>query len=764
MDPVDDLGPDPSLHRVVERQLSRHGLTGSSPPPPEVWSAFLGSISRVFGDLEQDRYLIERSLEISSQEMTELYEGLRRTSEEERTRLDVLTEHSPLGILELDDEGYVLYQNPAWLEIVGLDVKALGISILDLIHGEERHVLDRELARAGQDGEAFGITVHHERPDGTLLWLRGQGRLLPGPERHWMVAVQDVSREVEARESTERLTTLLEAATDLVVVADPAGGLLHVNRIGRAMLGLGADASARDRSFLELFDPTSRERLRDRALPALVEDGRWRGDLRATPVGGEPLPMSVVLLAHGAAGQPFAYFSAIGRDISDLEEAKAALVRQATHDALTGLPNRVLAMDRLGHALERASRTGTMVAALFLDLDRFKVVNDSLGHEVGDVLLVEAAARLVASVRTQDTVARLGGDEFLVVCEDVEELATVEAIAERILDSLHEPLTLAGREVYVDASIGIALSRAVDDDAEALLRDADVAMYRAKDAGRGRYEVFDGAMRAWAAERLDTEVALRHAVERGEIEVHYQPEVTVSDGSLVGFEALVRWRRPGHGLVPPAGFVVLAEETGLIHELGAHVLERACDALVDWDASVPGRRDVRIAMNLSGRQLAHAGTAPTIRSIIDRTSVDPSRITLEITESVFLEDPDAARRVLEELRSIGLRIAIDDFGTGYSSLAYLQRFPIDIVKIDRFFVRELDGSTRGSEIVAAIAHLAHALGFEVVAEGVETVEQLAVLRELGVDLAQGYLFGRPVPWERAEELIRSRESSVSGGR
>jgi diguanylate cyclase (GGDEF)-like protein len=428
--------------------------------------------------------------------------------------------------------------------------------------------------------------------------------------------------------------------------------------------------------------------------------------------------------------------------------------RVALHDPLTGLPNRVLLLDRLAQALERNRRRGGRVAVLFLDLDRFKVVNDSLGHDVGDRLLIATAQRMTAALRPGDTATRFGGDEFVVVCEEIESEQEAVDIADRLATALLEPFDLGDREMFVTVSVGVAVSSADDDQPNSLIRDADAAMYLAKSRGRARVEVFDSQLREDAIERLDTENDLRRAIDRGELCVFYQPVIDVDSGTVSGCEALVRWQHPQRGLILPAAFIPLAEETGLIGRLTQCVLEQACQQLREWRAGGHLPDTFAVAVNLSAREVAEPGLVETIAESIARNGIDARQLCLEITETALLHDIDAALAALGRLRRLGVRIALDDFGTGYSSLSYLRRLPVDVLKIDRSFIGRLGYDVKDRAVVAGMIDLAHALNLSVIAEGVETHVQLAELAQLGCDAAQGWYFSASKPAVEVREMMR----------
>jgi len=436
-----------------------------------------------------------------------------------------------------------------------------------------------------------------------------------------------------------------------------------------------------------------------------------------------------------------------------LEENKEHFRHAAFHDALTGLPNRPLLLDHLKLAIERSKlQHDHLFAVLFIDLDRFKNINDSLGHNTGDQLLVALSSRLGACLRPTDTIARLGGDEFAILLDGLEDWSVATSVAERIQEELLKPFSLNGHEIYITASIGIRLSIDGREDAENMLRDADTAMYRAKDTGKARHELFHSTMHTRAVALLKLENDLRRAIERQEFCVHYQPIVALGTEMLAGFEALVRWNHPERGLVQPDEFISLAEETGLITEIGAWVLRESCTQLRAWQTAV-GRESLTMSVNLSGKQLTQTDLIHQIESIIAESGINPIYLRLEITESAVMENAELARNTLLQLRTLGVQLSIDDFGTGYSSLSYLHKFPVNNLKIDRSFIGRMAAGDENSEIVKTICTLANNLGMEVVAEGVETREQLDLLRSLECEYGQGFFFSRPVPAEDATILV-----------
>jgi diguanylate cyclase (GGDEF)-like protein len=441
------------------------------------------------------------------------------------------------------------------------------------------------------------------------------------------------------------------------------------------------------------------------------------------------------------------------QDITVQRAAEDSLAHQAFHDPLSGLPNRLLFLDRLGQALKRLARHPSTVGVIYLDIDRFKVINDSLGYAVGDQLLLAIAARLAGLVRPGDTLARIGGDDFAMVCEALSDESDVVAVAERLRASITEPIKWEGGDLVLSASAGVALGTSASDSPDLLLRDAEAAMYGAKSGGRARSSVFAEAMRAKAMGRLETELALRQSIKTGDLRVHYQPIVTLADGQVLGHEALVRWAHPTRGLLGPDEFISIAEETGLIVPLGTWVLQQACRQAELFRARNPAWSRLTMSVNLSGGQLGQPDLTGIVASALHDSGLKPGYLQLEMTESVLMDDAAATITILKSLKGLGVRLGVDDFGTGYSSLAYLRRFPVDVLKIDRSFVNGLGKDLEDSAVVAAIISLADTLGFTTIAEGVETRLQRDCLIALGCSRAQGYFFARPVSAPESETVL-----------
>ena len=485
---------------------------------------------------------------------------------------------------------------------------------------------------------------------------------------------------------------------------------------------------------------------------ALDGEGYWQGEIWNKRKNGEIYPEWVSISAIENDRQEIANYLCIATDISGRKKDEERLQFLANYDELTALPNRRMFDQRLDYALAHAHRYGKQLAVVYIDLDRFKIINDTLGHAAGDLLLREAAGRLRHCLRESDAVARFGGDEFVVLITEFAQKHDVVGVAHKLLEAMACPYLLSGQECHVTASIGISSYPDDSKDAQTLIKNADIAMYRAKEQGKNNYQFYSAQMNVYSFDRLALESSLRHALERNEFLLHYQPKVDVRSGNIVGTEALVRWQHPDMGMVAPAQFIPVAEETGLIVPLGEWVLRTACAQNREWQRQ--GFPRLRVAVNLSPRQFRHENLVREVARILRETGLDAGSLELEITESMVFQDPEQAAKILMELRAMGISLSIDDFGTGYSSLAYFKRFPITSVKIDRSFIQDLPDAADTAAITRAIIAIADSLKLKVVAEGVENEEQLDFLREHKCPEIQGYYFSRPLPAEEFERLLK----------
>jgi len=631
-----------------------------------------------------------------------------------------------------------------------------------IIHPDDRERVLTTDEQTSQSGEPFDLEFRMVAKDGRVVWLRESGTLVRdegGEGQVWHGVLFDITElkrvEGELREAEERYRTLVERipAVTFVDRAEGRGAPIYVSPQVEGMLGYTPEEWMEGRLWRERLHPDDRERV-------LASDERFEADGGAVDeeyrllakYGSVVWVREETVLVRGEGGEPL-YVQGILTDVTEKKEAAERLEHQALHDHLTGLPNRRLFVDRLEQALRRTRRRkGGKVAVMFMDLDGFKVVNDSLGHDTGDRLLVEVAERLGGCLRPEDTLARFGGDEFVVLIEGAGASDAAVRVAERIVEELREPFTLDARELYVAASIGVGLGDDSTKSPEKLLREADTAMYRSKEVG-GTYEVFDVAMHGRAVDRLELENDLRRAIEEDEFVVHYQPIVSLQTGQLWGVEALVRWEHPERGLLNPDEFVPVAEESGLVVPMGELVLEEACRRAAQWQKKFPRTPPLAVSVNLSGRQLRRPDLHEVIGRALEETGLSASSLGLDITETVYIGTLDANTAALDRLRALGIRISLDDFGSGYSSLSYLKRLPADILKVDKSFTRGLGLEAEDTAIVQTIVDLAHILGMEVVAEGVEIEEQETLLKEMGCDFGQGFLFSKPLPPEEVPDFL-----------
>ena len=606
------------------------------------------------------------------------------------------------------------------------------------------------LLRGERDSITFE-TLHRHKAGHDLPVEIFMQYIVPEAEAPRFVAfVRDVSERKQADTQMRKLSMALEQTADAVAITDCDGIIEYVNAafeiitgysrgeaVGQAMSIL--NSGAQDDAFYQRLWNTV---LAGEVFREIFINRRKDGSLYYEEKTITPLKDHAGRVAH---------FISAGKDITERMQAQQQLEYLAHHDALTGLPNRVLFIDRLDHALERRHAEQERVAVLFLDLDRFKVINDTLGHAVGDRVLQMLAERVGGCIRRGDTLARLSGDEFAIILEDVTANEGIAPIARHILAELASPFVVDEHELFVTTSIGISLSPNDGEDSHTLLKHADIAMYRAKDLGRNTYQFYSPDMSTKALERLSLETSLRYALERDQFRLFYQPQVDVRSGEIIGVEALLRWRHPDLGIVSPIDFIPILEETGLIVPVGEWVLHTACSQARLWQTRLG--RPLRMAVNLSARQFNAADLVANVQRCLDQESLPPESLELEITESVIMQDKKWVASAFRALEEMGVRLAIDDFGTGYSSLSYLKRFPIDTLKIDRSFIRDITTDPDDAAIVTAIIAMARGLKLKVIAEGVETLEQLAFVRDQQCTMVQGFLFSQPLTAEELDELL-----------
>jgi diguanylate cyclase (GGDEF)-like protein/PAS domain S-box-containing protein len=765
---VDDLTDGWQAER---EHLERIGVRSSLAVPVSDGERLVGFIG--FELVTSERLWSDDHLAVLTSTAGIISQALARQEAEQRFGLAF--DRAPLGMALHGPDGRHLQVNPAYCELLGCaEEDIVGTPVLAYVIEEDRSALveQHRLLVAGAIDQLV-MELRFTRRDGPVVWCRVHSAAVRSRDeslRYTVSHVEDVTnlkqREIELRASETRYRTLVENSPAIVVRFNRDHEVVYVSRAAEQLTGRPTEELLRDPSVLFAKEGRARGWYDD--LQAVFDsgvrhDGEWQVDLEDGPHWFQSRSVPE-FDEHGAVE----HVLVLNTDITALKRGEAELAHQALHDPLTGLANRALLLDHVTRALARRRVPGASPhppALLFIDLDRFKLVNDSLGHRAGDRLLVAVAERLAALVRPSDLISRLGGDEFVVVIDSVDDPAELVRVAERIKQELAVPMEVGGNEVVTTGSIGIAVPTAETADAEGLLRDADAAMYLAKANGRNRFEIFDTFLRTQATEKLQMESALRRSLDAGAFEVHYQPELDLGTGEVVGFEALVRWNHPTEGRLAAWAFIELAEETGIILELGEWVLREACRQAGEWRRERPDQH-LTLRVNLSGRQFAQANLVEQVVGALDAAQIEPSSLCLEITETALMEDPAKGLRVLNDLRALGISLAIDDFGTGYSSLAYLKRFPVDVLKIDRSFVDGLGDDPDDTAIATAIISLARSMGLRVVAEGVETRRQLDELRRLGCDHAQGFLFAKPTApadlWEVARPFDVRGGADVDG--
>jgi PAS domain S-box-containing protein len=583
----------------------------------------------------------------------------------------------------------------------------------------------------------------------------------------------------ELAQRNQLFEVITENAADMIAVVDCAGNRLYNSPAYQKVLGYSSE-ELKLTPAVEQIHPEDRQRVAEAAEKARVTGRGERLEYRIRHKDGTWRILESVATAIPNEDGQTERLVIVNRDITERKRAEETLAHNALHDTLTNLPNRTLFLDRVRHVLALSQRHKSYkFAVLFIDLDEFKVFNDSLGHAAGDALLIQIARRLTVSIRGADTIsrpaptkdtststseeslARLGGDEFTILLEDIRDCGDAIRVAERIQERLSIPFVVEGQEVVTTASIGIAFCGTSYANSEDLVRDAEIAMYRAKREGKARCQVFDDAMHTFAVKRLRLETDLRRALELGEFRVHYQPIVSLQSGKIAGFEALSRWQRP-EGLLSPAHFIQIADETGIILPMNRLLLREACLQLRAWHSQFPCNPPLTMSVNVTPKEFAQPDLAAQIAAILAEVGIDPSSIDVEITETIAMADPQRSNLVLSELKKLGVRLSIDDFGTGYSSLSRLQGFPVDNLKIDRTFISKMDTDSETSEIVRIIVMLAQNLGLKVVAEGAETAGQVSLLKQLKCELAQGYFFARPGDHAAAQALLMSTYAAEAG--
>jgi diguanylate cyclase (GGDEF)-like protein/PAS domain S-box-containing protein len=695
-----------------------------------------------------------RELRREVQERSRIEQALRQSEAKFATVFRTCPEAISISTL---DDGVYLEVNEAYERIFGYArAQVIGRSALDLgvwVDALERKEMVRRLRQHGRV-EDFEMRIRRGGHEVRIGCLSGEVIELDGTA-YVVVAARDVTRQKQQEDELRLAARVFESTAEGILITDPAQRIVAVNRAFTDMTGYG-EGEVRGRRPTLLGDERHDEAFFAELWNSVHHTGRWQGELWGRSKSGEVRPyLMTVSTLHDEQGVVLNYV-AVMRDISNIKQSQQQLEYLANYDALTGLGNRNLFLTQLKVGIERAARHRRGLALIFIDLDNFKVINDTLGHDVGDQLLSEVARRLKACVRQEDIVCRLGGDEFTVYVEDFADPQLLVSTAQRLVQAVSEPYQITGHDIFVTASIGISTYPNDGATISELVKNADVAMYKVKEQGRNGFQFFREDMNARAFERLVFVSGLRRALERNEFRLVYQPQVDLTDRRTRGAECLLRWNHPDLGEVSPGSFIPVAEETGLIVPIGVWVFRSVCEQLSRWGGL---RSPGRISVNLSARQFRQPDLVDAIRSAVAEAGVSAAMLGVEVTESALIDDPEKASVTLSRLKDMGLAISIDDFGTGYSSLSYLKRFPIDCLKIDRTFVRDIATDPDDAAIVTAIITMAQSLKLEVVAEGVENQEQLDFLRARGCAAAQGFFFSRPLPAEAFRSMLAATGSA-----
>jgi len=671
----------------------------------------------------------------------------------------VIFDYAPVGIYQSTRDGTIVTANLALARMLSYD------SVDDLLtRNLERDVyLDpsqrEELIRSFEPfGYANNVELRWRRKDGTPIWVQLTAHAIRSPvgTTYFEGFVYDVTErkraeeaQRQAEETLRKQSAAMTASMDGIGILDERLDFTYANDSLAKLFGYPDPQSMIGRNLCDLYEPHEQVRFITSVIPQVQQNGRWRGEATGVRLDNVGFPQEISLTAIADNG-----IVCVVRDITERTYAEEQIKHLAYHDALTNLPNRLLFKDRLSVALSHAHREGTSLAVLFLDLDRFKVINDSLGHNIGDQLLQAVSARVQACVRDSDTVARLGGDEFTILLPRLSHSQDVAPVASKIIEAVRYPFHIEGREFFITTSIGISVYPEDGSDAETLIKNADTAMYQAKELGRDNYQLFNAFVNAKALQRIALEHGLRKGLANEEFHVHYQPIFDLRSNRITGMEALLRWQHPQMGSIPPATFIPIAEATGAMAPIGSWALRTACRQAKAWHDA--GHRSLSLAVNLSVTQLQQTDLVDTVRDVLEETGLPARLLELEITESSAMHSPETSIRVLYELKRLGIRISLDDFGTGHSSLSYLKRFPVDTLKIDQSFVQDTTSDPDAAAIVTAIIAMAHSLRLKVIAEGVEFTEQANFLRRHACDQMQGFLITPPVS---ATEFIAFVEAS-----
>jgi diguanylate cyclase (GGDEF)-like protein/PAS domain S-box-containing protein len=683
----------------------------------------------------------------------------RRAREEELIKLMLAVEQSPAAVVITDAQGTIEFVNPKFTEITGYSaVEAVGENPRMLKSHQHDAQFYRDLWETITAGRDWRGEFCNKKKDGTLYWESASVSAVRNERNeitNFVAVKEDITAKVRDQEQLRLQSSALSAAANSIFITDKRGHIMWANAAFCRLSGFRLEELTDQTPRIQKSGQHDAEFYRE-IWQTILAGKVWSGETVERRKNGELYTVHQTITPLTDGSGEITHFIAVHEDITARKDAEARIEHLAYHDPLTGLCNRAELHNRLEQAVQQAKRNSCSLALHFIDLDRFKVVNDTLGHAVGDALLQAVARRLESCLRSSDTVARVGGDEFAVLQPEIANLEGAATLARKFVSSMAEPFQISGRDIHISPSIGISVFPLDSNRPDELLRNADVAMYLAKNKGRNNFQFFTSALNAQIRDRLTLESDLHAAIEKGEFVLHFQPQVNLRTRRLTGMEALIRWNHPTRGMVPPSMFIGIAEEYGLIHGISRWVLEQACAQNAAWHAAGLPRR--RIAVNISSANFKHDDLCQIIEDVLTRAQLPAKYLELEVTETYLLDDEHVIKAI-PSLKNLGVTLSIDDFGTGYSSLSYLRRLPVQKLKIDQSFVRGLPENQDDAIIAGAIIELGHALGHTVIAEGVETEQQLIYLRDHGCDDGQGYLFGRPMPAEAFEALLE-RENDV----
>jgi len=739
------------MHRLLQRVLKKNGLNNEEPPSREKWSAFLEKMDEIFNSNDEDRYLLERSLEISSREMEELLEASRESFQQ---RITALTKVIPDLIFYVDEEG-------RYLDIISQGREdMLFLPREEIIGRTMQEIFPREYAskfmeatlKAIETNRLTVITYDMRGKSGKRFF---EARIMPtnikeNGKRTSIAIVRDMTAERKSIDYLNVIKKIFEDATEGIFIVSAENHYMEANDAFCRMLGVSKEElpGGRLRDYAHFFDKETM----DRIVRMMEEKNFFNGEVKIhKPDGLELLAWLTIDTVFSDEGEE-AYHVAMLTDISELQKSREQLHFTATHDVLTKLPNRTLLFQHLEEALERSRTREHGGALLFIDLDNFKEINDTVGHSAGDRVLLECARRIRQSLREGDIFGRLGGDEFLLIIENIDNMDVPMHVAKKVIEELHRPFHVGNDVFELGASIGIALFPEDSREKGELIQYADMAMYRAKEKGKNRFMYYSRALDQDVKRHYRIERALKEALSTGGFHLHYQPQIDLATGEVVAFEALLRLRESELGLLSPAEFIPVAEESDLIVKIGQWVFDEVCRQIVKWKEE--GITPPLIGINLSRRQLMDEGFCGDVRETVSRYGLSPSSIEFEITETTFMHSRKTGYQVIKELQEMGFGLSIDDFGTGYSSLANLKQFTVDKLKIDRSFVRDMISNESDRAIIKASIALAKALSLGTVAEGVETAEQMRLLKEMECDEIQGFYFSPPISPDEVVKFLR----------